>query len=64
MTLPLSASNADAEVQVFKSDASANAVTVANSGSDTINLATPLIISYGPASAGFIADGATNWNIE
>jgi len=64
VTLPLAAARAGAEVRVFKSDSSPNAVTVGNTSSDTTNLTTPWIISYGPASAGFVADGGTNWNIE
>jgi hypothetical protein len=63
ITLPLSASWRGREIIVIKVDASANAVTVARSGSDVINGSASHSLASQYSKARYVADGTINWDI-
>ena len=64
ITLPLSSTNPSAEIIVKKKSADGNAVTINNSGSDTVDLsATNYILDQQGDALDVIADGGTLWGI-
>jgi hypothetical protein len=62
-TLPSSSAWRGREIIIIKTDASANAVTVARSGSDVINGAASHSLASQYSKARYVADGTTNWDI-
>lgn len=63
VTLPLSAGRMGRQIGVIKTDSSANAVTVARSGSDAINGASSKSLASQYSRTVVIADGASAWDI-
>ena len=64
VTLPLSSTNPSAEIIVKKISADGNAVTIATSGSDKVDLSTTnYILDQSGDAMDVIADGTTNWGI-
>ena len=64
ITLPLSSTNPSAEIIVKKKSADGNAVTIKNSGSDTVDLSTTnYILDQQGDALDAIADGGTLWGI-
>jgi hypothetical protein len=63
ITLPAALARDGRLIQITKTDSSANAVTVARSGSDTINGAASYTLSNQYDSITVISDGSTSWEI-
>jgi hypothetical protein len=62
-TLPLTASNANAEITVKKVSGDSNTVTLVGSGSNTIDGKSNLVILYKESSVTLVSDGISNWDI-
>lgn len=64
ITVPPAATRDGREILITKIDSSANAVTIARSGSDTFNGATSVTLSNQWDRAKLISNGNANWDIE
>lgn len=63
ITLPTAATKKGLLIYVKKTDSSANTVTVARSGSDTIDGDTSAVLNSQYTSVGFVSDGVSAWLI-
>ena len=63
VTIPLSANRRGRQIAVVKTDTSFNVVTIARSGTDTLNTATSLVLSGQHHSVTLGANGKTLWYI-
>lgn len=61
ITLPLAVNNKGLFIRVKKISVDFNVLTIANSGADTIDGATPLLIVVPRTEVTFISDGVATW---